>query len=63
MQWNDGNGTLTVGRRQGAFPEMLKEREIRMVLVSKDKPVGFSFDATPAKSVHYAGEAVELKLK
>jgi hypothetical protein len=42
---------------------MLKEREIRIVRVSKDKPVGFSFDATPVKSIHYAGEAVDVKLK
>ncbi|MEI9973645.1 MAG: TIM-barrel domain-containing protein [Ignavibacteriota bacterium] len=63
MQWNDASGTLTVGRRQGSFPEMLKEREIRVVLVSKEKPVGFSFDATPAKSVHYTGESVSVKLK
>lgn len=63
MQWNDAAGTLTVGRRQGSFPEMLKEREMRMVLVSKDRPVGFSFDVTPVKSIHYAGEAVQVKLK
>jgi len=63
MQWNEATGTLTVGRRQGSFPEMLKERDIRVVLVSKDKPVGFSFDATPVKSVHYRGETVEVKLR
>ena len=63
MQWNEANGTLTVGRRQGSFPEMPKEREFRIVLVSKDKPVGFSFDATPVKSVHYTGDAVEVKVR
>jgi alpha-D-xyloside xylohydrolase len=63
LRWNDASGTLTVGRRQGSFPEMLKERDIRVVLVSKDKPVGFSFDATPVKSVHYTGESVDVKLK
>jgi alpha-D-xyloside xylohydrolase len=63
LQWNEASGTLTVGRRQGAFPEMLKGREIRAVLVSKDKAVGFSFDATPVKSARYTGEPVELKLR
>jgi hypothetical protein len=33
------------------------------VLVSKDKPEGFSFDAAPEKSIHYTGEAVDVKLK
>ena len=63
MRWNEASGTLTIGRRQGSFPEMLKEHEIRVVLVSKDKPVGFSFDATPVKSVHYTGDSVDVKLR
>jgi len=45
-----------VGRRQGSFPEMLKEREIRVVLVSKEEAVGFSFDAAAVKSAHYAAK-------
>ncbi|HUB79950.1 MAG TPA: TIM-barrel domain-containing protein [Bryobacteraceae bacterium] len=63
MRWNEASGTLTIGRRQGSFPEMLKDHEIRLVLVSKEKPVGFSFDATPVKSVHYTGEPVDVKLR
>jgi alpha-D-xyloside xylohydrolase len=63
MKWNDAAGTLTVGRRQGSFPEMLKEREIRVVLVSKEEAVGFSFDAAAVKSAHYAGEAVDVKVR
>jgi alpha-D-xyloside xylohydrolase len=63
LRWNEASGTLTVGRRQGSFPEMLKERDMRIVLVSKDKATGFSFDAVPVKSIHYAGEAVDVKLK
>jgi alpha-D-xyloside xylohydrolase len=63
LQWNEAAGTLTIGRRQGSFPEMLKQREMRVVLVSKDKPVAFSFAESPAKSVHYTGDAVEVKLR
>ena len=62
LQWNEASGTLTVGRRQGSFPEMLKERNFQVVLVSKDKAVGFT-EAPPAKSVHYVGEAVAVKLR
>ena len=39
MNWDEASGTFTVGRR-GSFPEMLKERGIRVGLVSKDKAVG-----------------------
>ena len=63
LRWNELSGTLTVGRRQGSFPEMVKERDIRVVLVAKDKAVGFSFDAVPVKSIHYVGEAVDVKVK
>jgi hypothetical protein len=41
---------------------MLKERNFQVVLVSKDKAVGFT-EAPPAKSVHYVGEAVAVKLR
>ena len=63
LRWNDASGTLTVGRRQGSFPEMRKERDIRIVLVAKDKAVAFGFDAAPVKSIHYLGEAVDVKLR
>ena len=63
IQWAEAGGTLTVGKRQGGFPEMPKERTIQVVLCSKDKPTGFRFEAAPVKSAHYTGEAVVLKLR
>jgi len=48
---------------KAGFPEMPKERTIQVVLCSKDKPTGFGFEAAPAKSAHYVGEAVVLKLR
>ena len=63
IQWTEASGTLTVGKRQGGFPEMPKERTIQVVLCSKDKPTGFRFEAAPAKSAHYTGEAVDLKVR
>jgi alpha-D-xyloside xylohydrolase len=63
IQWAEASGTLTVGKRQGGFPEMPKERTIHVVLCSKDNPTGFRFEAPPAKSAHYVGEAVVLKLR
>ncbi|MGD0251214.1 MAG: TIM-barrel domain-containing protein [Verrucomicrobiota bacterium] len=61
IQWNDTSHTLTIGKRAGAFAGMLKERAFNVVLVSKDKPVGFSFSPVPDRSVKYNGKPVQLK--
>ena len=61
MKWNDATRTLTVGKREGSFAGMLKERRFEVVLVAKDKPVGFSFEPKSDKTVHHDGSAVELK--
>jgi alpha-D-xyloside xylohydrolase len=63
LKWDEASGTLTLGKRQGSFPEMLKERTVGVVLVSPATPVGFRFDAVPVKTVKYVGEAVGVKLK
>ena len=63
IQWDEPSGTLTIGKRQGSFPEMLKERSVQVVLVSPGTPVGFRFEETAGKTVKYAGDAVGVKLK
>ena len=62
MRWNNAARTLTIGKREGSFPGMLEERTFQVVLVEKAKPVGFSFDPKPDRTVRYAGAPVELKL-
>ncbi len=62
MSWNEASRTLTIGKREGAFPAMAQQRTFDVVLVSKDKPVGFSFAPHPDKTVHYDGAPVSLKL-
>jgi len=61
LSWDEKRQTLTIGRRQGAFPAMLAERTFNVVLVRAEHPVGFAFDAIPQKTVHYHGRAVTLK--
>ena len=61
LRWNDSSRTLSIGKREGTFPGMLKERTFEVVLVTKDKPVGFSFEPKTDKSVKYDGTAIELK--
>lgn len=62
IRWNDGTRTLTIGKREGEFPGMAKERTFEVILVSKEKPAGFSFTPKADKTVRYTGVPVDLKL-
>jgi alpha-D-xyloside xylohydrolase len=62
IRWNDATRTLFIGKREGAYPGMQKERTFEVVLVSKANPVGFSFAPKADKSVRYDGAPIELKL-
>jgi alpha-D-xyloside xylohydrolase len=59
LTWNDARQKLTIGKRAGEFPGMLAARTIRVVFVSKDKPVGFG-GAEADRSVQYTGNSVEV---
>jgi len=61
VRWNDATGTLTIGKREGAFPGMLAQRTFEVVLVAKGKPVGFSFEPRADRSVRYDGAQVEIR--
>jgi alpha-D-xyloside xylohydrolase len=63
IRWSEATRTLTVGARQGSFPGMLAERTFEVVLVSKAKPVGFSFTPKPDQTLRYKGEEVKAQLK
>jgi alpha-D-xyloside xylohydrolase len=62
IRWNEATRTLTIGKREGSFTGMQKERTFEVVLVSKAKPVGFSFAPKADRSVHYDGAPIEVKL-
>ena len=62
MRWNESARTLTIGKREGSFPGMQKERTFEVVLVSKAKPIGFSFAPKADKSVRYDGGLLEVKM-
>jgi len=63
IEWNDSTQTLNIGARKGSFEGMLQRRKFEIVLVSKDAPVGFSFDPKPIRSVEYEGAPVSVKLR
>ena len=61
MTWNQAAQTLTIRKRQGSFPGMLEKRTFNVIFVTKDTPVGFSFDAQPGQSVEYVGNEIAVK--
>ncbi|MGO9477744.1 MAG: TIM-barrel domain-containing protein [Limisphaerales bacterium] len=61
ITWDEQSRTLTIGDRKGSFKGMLKQRTFNVVLVSKDKPVAFSFNPKADQTVTYAGKAVKVK--
>jgi alpha-D-xyloside xylohydrolase len=54
--------TLTIGKREGSFKGMLKERTFNVVLVTPDKPAGFLSMPAPEQTVKYNGKLLRLKL-
>ena len=62
ISWRDSTRTLTIGKREGSFPGMLSERTFEIVLVSKSKPVGFSFTPKADRSVRYVGDLLKVRM-
>jgi alpha-D-xyloside xylohydrolase len=60
LRWHDSSRTLHIGARTGTFPGMLSERTLQVILVSKQKPVGFSFAPQADRTVRYRGDAIDV---
>jgi alpha-D-xyloside xylohydrolase len=63
MGWDDAAKTLTIGKRTGKFPGMLAKRTFNVVLVTKEKPTGFSFTPKADQTVTYRGKEVKVKFE
>ncbi|HBF35615.1 TPA: alpha-xylosidase, partial [Candidatus Sumerlaeota bacterium] len=63
IRWSEATKTLTIGKREGSFKGMLKTRTFNIVLISKDKSVGFSFDPKPERTLQYDGKETVLRLE
>jgi alpha-D-xyloside xylohydrolase len=63
LRWDDATRCLHIGTREGNYPGMLKERTFHVIVVSKQKPVGFSFAPQPDRSVRYVGDAIDLNFE
>ncbi len=54
IEWNERARELLIRARKGSFPEMVREREYRIVFVSAD--------GTRQRSLRYKGEEVRLHM-
>ena len=62
MSYDDTAKTLTIGKRQGDFKGMLKERRFRIVYVTADQPRALDFEPQNAPVVDYKGNQIVVKL-
>ncbi len=60
LSWNDDARTLTIGARNGTFPEMIVKRQLKIALAEPDRNAG-SAEATEVKTVLYTGLPLEVK--
>lgn len=61
LKWNDQARTLTIGKRSGEFPGMVKKRTFRIVWVSAGHGNGMALTPTADAEVNYTGKAVQIQ--
>jgi alpha-D-xyloside xylohydrolase len=62
LRWQDATRTLTIGKRQGAFPGMLAQRTFHVVIVRPERPIPFSFPLRTETKVIYTGDPASIRL-
>ena len=60
ITYRESTGELTIGERNGAYPEMLHNRTFHVVWISKDKPEGYDPHKKPDASISYTGQKIIL---
>jgi alpha-D-xyloside xylohydrolase len=61
LVWNDAARTLSIGPRQGAFPGMVAERKLNIVLAVPGKNAGIAAGSAAVKTVFYTGLPVQVQ--
>jgi len=62
LTWDNARHTLTIGKREGSFAGMLTDRTFKIVLISKTKPIGFSFTPLADRTIRYDGKELKIRL-
>jgi len=60
IQWNESKKTLTIGKRAGTFPGMLKKRTFHIVWVREGHGSGLDPEEKPDMSISYDGKEVKV---
>ena len=63
MEWNEAKQTLTIGKRSGEFPGMLKERAFDIIFVAPNHGAGPALEEKPDATIHYPGKAMTISAK
>ena len=63
LRYDEATGTLTIGRRTGAYPGMPGTRTLRVVFVSKDRAVGHQPSPAAARELRYDGSERTVSLR
>ncbi|MBN2807293.1 MAG: DUF5110 domain-containing protein, partial [Prolixibacteraceae bacterium] len=61
--YNEADGTLTIGSRDGGFEQMAEERTLEILFIDEASKAPFSYDTKPDVLVKYKGEALTVKKK
>lgn len=61
FHWDEAGKILTIGDRQGRFPQMLESRTFQVVFVRENHGAGGSFTTKADKMVQYSGTRITVK--
>jgi alpha-D-xyloside xylohydrolase len=61
IAWNEETRKLTIDKREGEFPGMLKERTFHITWVAEDHGCGVEITEQPDRVVAYSGEKIEIQ--
>jgi len=62
MRWNDSAELLTIGTREGSYPEMLEKRTFRIVLVESAHGIGDAGTSKADQEITYDGKEIKISL-
>ncbi|MCC9137584.1 TIM-barrel domain-containing protein [Pontibacter silvestris] len=63
ITYNEASKKLTIGKREGEFEGMLKNRTFNVIYVNPNKPKELQFESKPDQVIKYAGKSKSVKLK
>jgi alpha-D-xyloside xylohydrolase len=63
FSYSESTKELKLGRQQGIFRGMPENRNIGFLVISIDKPIGFSGELKPVKSIEYIGDEMSILLQ